>query len=100
MAGGGRTGGTHVARHVELSAAGLAGSVKGDSLRTKEVVAVSNIGRDGELLLSAALVDDVVAPGVRSGVVSALEDLEPGRRAVRRGGVVYLGHVDSVMPKG
>jgi hypothetical protein len=83
-----------VATHVELCATRPARRVKCDGLGPQQIVTRRDAGWYLHGLLAAALVDDVVAPGLGGGVVSRLKDLEPGRRAVGSLGVADLGHVD------
>lgn len=67
--------------------------MEGDGLGTQEVIARGDVGGDGDVLLAAVLVQEVVTPDLSGGVVAELEDLEPGRRAVGSSGVVDLAQV-------
>lgn len=89
-----------VASHVQLRASRTASRMKGNDLRTEEIVARGDVRGDLNLHLAAARVEvldapEVVVTGGAGGVLGpgVLEDLEPAGGTVGGGGVGDLGHV-------
>lgn len=102
----GRSGGTGagdlelVASDVVLSTTSGGGSVKSDSLSTEEVVTGSDVRGDGEVELSAVVVEVLSAPVVvvtlgraRGLLPSVLVDLEELRGTISGGGILDLGKI-------
>lgn len=80
--------------HVVLGTVLGAGGVESDGLGTEKVVTRGDVGGNDNVLLAAALVDQVVTPGVVVGEVAGLEDLEERAGAIGGGGVGDGAQVD------
>lgn len=83
-----------VARHVVLSTVGGTSGVESDGLGTEKVVAGGDVTRNGEALQTAALVDEIVGPGLVGLEVASLVNLEELAGAVGGGGVIDGAKVD------
>ena len=89
-----------VAGNIVLSAAGGRGSVESDGLSAEEVVTSSDVFRDGEVKLSAVVVQVLGTPeigvtlGRARGLLPAVfVDLEELGRTIGSGGILDLGEV-------
>ena len=98
--GKGRKEEERTAARVELRSALETSYVERDDLGAKEVVPRGDVGGDADVHLATAGVQVLSAPVVAgalprdAGGPVVLEDLEPARGAVGRGGVRHFGQVD------